>query len=510
MDIKSFVLGLQKGKSMGGGSSADVRYVTFIGADGTELYKKAVAVGDDCVDIAAKGLISTPTKEMTVAEVYTYSGWSLTEGGAASSSALTNVTEDRTVYAAFTASARLYAARFLIDDDVISESQVAYRAKATPPTNPTKDGYIFVSWTPSDFTIYEDTDFISNWRVDGSLLVAQSFPTGVITTPANATLTGLQCVYSNDGSRLFASSNTTVYMFDATTQPYTLLHSVDYGSVVQSLEVSPNGNLLAVSGAVAYNSANSITFYEIGENTLTPTTIINGEELAATQYYGLSFTPNGEKIYAVKSTSAGVAIDEFNVVTGEFTRREISHYSLKNGSGYKCSVSPDGTKLAISARNTSYSSMYFIFDIENGFADITTSCISLKYSMGDYVGVAYSPSGKYLVAYSWYRYDKYSLLVWDTSTAPYTLVYSNKDTSGSPSIYDVAFSPDESYLALCRARSSANKYLDVLNTTTWEFCEHPIKEPTGSCYGVAFNNDGSRLAFAQRTEPYVALYKVNK
>lgn len=164
MDILSFILGLQKGKSMGGGSSADVRYVTFVGADGTVLYKKPVAVGDDCVDVAAKGLISTPTKEMDVAATYTYSGWSLTEGGAASSSALKSVTEDRTVYAAFTANVRYYTITYYDSDGttVLKTATLAYGSNAN--YTPEKDGSSFVGWTPEIVTVVGDASYTATWE----------------------------------------------------------------------------------------------------------------------------------------------------------------------------------------------------------------------------------------------------------------------------------------------------------------------------------------------------------
>lgn len=159
MDILSFILGLQKGKSMGGGSSADVRYVTFIGADGAVLYKKAVAVGDDCVDVLTKNLISTPTKEMTVAEVYTFNGWSLTSGGAVSSDALKNVTEDRTVYAAFTASARFYTITYYDGDTILRTEQLSYGTM--PSYAPTKVGYMLMGFEPELVAVTSDANYIA-------------------------------------------------------------------------------------------------------------------------------------------------------------------------------------------------------------------------------------------------------------------------------------------------------------------------------------------------------------
>ena len=96
----------------GGGLSADVRYVTFM--NGTEvLYKKPVAVGDDCVDVLTKGLISTPTKESTVQYNYTYYGWGASDGGAANANILKNITEDKTVYAIFTVTVKTYTITYL-------------------------------------------------------------------------------------------------------------------------------------------------------------------------------------------------------------------------------------------------------------------------------------------------------------------------------------------------------------------------------------------------------------
>jgi len=85
-----------------GGSSKDVKYVTFMDDTGTvELYVKPVATGDDCVDVVAKGLLDTPVKESAEEYSYLHTGWSLTAGGEASATALAAVNQDRTVYAAY-------------------------------------------------------------------------------------------------------------------------------------------------------------------------------------------------------------------------------------------------------------------------------------------------------------------------------------------------------------------------------------------------------------------------
>jgi hypothetical protein len=85
-----------------GGSSADVRYVTFMSYDGLIEYgKKAVAVGDDCADPIARDLFATPTRESDEQYNYTFYGWATELDGAAVSNWNKAITEDKTVYACF-------------------------------------------------------------------------------------------------------------------------------------------------------------------------------------------------------------------------------------------------------------------------------------------------------------------------------------------------------------------------------------------------------------------------
>lgn len=161
MDITSFLIGLQKGKaSAAAGTHPDVRYVTFM--NGAEvLYVKPVATGDDCVDVLTKGLISTPTKASTVDTVYTYSGWALTDGGEKDANALTAVTENRTVYAAYTSAVRKYNVRFYDGNTLLKTEAVAYGGSSTYTYD--KEGYVFNGWNPTPTNITKDTDCYGTW-----------------------------------------------------------------------------------------------------------------------------------------------------------------------------------------------------------------------------------------------------------------------------------------------------------------------------------------------------------
>lgn len=145
----------------GGVSDDRVHYVTFMYGD-TELYRMPVVNGDTCHNPVAKGYIETPTKESTVQYEYSYSGWSLTEGGAASSTALTNVTEDRTVYVAFAETVRKYTVTYYDSDGVTVLKTESLAYGATPSYLPEKSGYSFDSWNPAS-PVTGDMNYTAVW-----------------------------------------------------------------------------------------------------------------------------------------------------------------------------------------------------------------------------------------------------------------------------------------------------------------------------------------------------------
>lgn len=150
------------GGASGGSLPDDVHQVTFMNG-GEELWVRSVADGDACADVLARGLIETPAKESTVQYDYTYSGWSLTDGGSADSAALAAVTEDRTVYAAYTAALRKYTVTYYDEDGaaVLHTEQLAYGA--VPAYVPTKDGAVFESWTPAPAAVTGDASYTVTW-----------------------------------------------------------------------------------------------------------------------------------------------------------------------------------------------------------------------------------------------------------------------------------------------------------------------------------------------------------
>lgn len=152
------------GMGGGGGSSADVRvkYVTFMNG-ATELIKYPVIVGDTCHDPVTNNSIPAPTKEGTAQYAYEHNGWSLTDGGDASVSALTNVTEDRTVYAAFKATVREYTITYLDSDGVtvLKTEQLPYGT--VPSYVPTSSSGVFQEWFPAPTAVTGNASYKAVW-----------------------------------------------------------------------------------------------------------------------------------------------------------------------------------------------------------------------------------------------------------------------------------------------------------------------------------------------------------
>ena len=148
----------------GGNVSDDYVTVTFMNGD-VELFSRLVMKGDHCPDPVDQNRITEPEKDSTVSTVYTYDhGWSLTNGGSASSSALSNVTEDRTVYAAYKSEPRYYTIIFYDSDGVTELNKQDYAYGSDIVYLPEKDGHTLTGWEPALTTVTGDASYIAQWQ----------------------------------------------------------------------------------------------------------------------------------------------------------------------------------------------------------------------------------------------------------------------------------------------------------------------------------------------------------
>lgn len=153
-----------EGITGGGGSADGCVTVTFMNGEDV-LFSRPVYIGDDCPDPIAQGHIATtPTKDSTEQYHYTFYGWGASDEGAADDTILKNITEDKTVYAVFTATVRTYTITWLDADGVTvlpGQTQWAY---GTMPSNEVeKEGVSFDKWTPTPVEVTGDATYTASW-----------------------------------------------------------------------------------------------------------------------------------------------------------------------------------------------------------------------------------------------------------------------------------------------------------------------------------------------------------
>ena len=123
-------------------TTANKHTIVFYDDDGaTELGRVVVGHGETAIYPNA-----LPTKESTVEIAYTFEKWVTAKDGAAEASFI-NITEDKSVYAKYSTTARTYVVTFCdYDGTTLSQIDVAYGNSATAPGDPEREGYRFNGW----------------------------------------------------------------------------------------------------------------------------------------------------------------------------------------------------------------------------------------------------------------------------------------------------------------------------------------------------------------------------
>lgn len=143
--------------------SCVVKFYTYDGA--TLLHTETVLDGGNAT------YNTIPSRSSTAQYTYTASGWSRTANGSAWSQALLNVTSDRNLYAAYTATVRKYTVTFYNGTTVIGTAQnVPYGSTATFPgdtstlVDPEGSGMPFDGWVPSNANIHGNTSCYASYQ----------------------------------------------------------------------------------------------------------------------------------------------------------------------------------------------------------------------------------------------------------------------------------------------------------------------------------------------------------
>ncbi len=133
-------------------------YVYFYNYDGSSLLYTVSAV--DGADVSSPG---SPSRSSTAQYTYTFVGWSYSQDAtSADSDALTNVTADRTLYAAYSRTVRTYTVYFYNGSTLLQTvTNVAYGGSATytgdTPVSEDDETAEFEGWSPSPTNITGNT-----------------------------------------------------------------------------------------------------------------------------------------------------------------------------------------------------------------------------------------------------------------------------------------------------------------------------------------------------------------
>ena len=127
--------------------------VDMYSEDGTTLLKSnEVSSGGTCPSY-------TPTKASTAQYTYSFAGWATSPGGSVVSGVLNNIQSDKQLYAVFNSTLRTYTVYFYNESTLLQTvNNVPYGGTANyTGSEPTKEGYEFSGWSPSNSNITGQT-----------------------------------------------------------------------------------------------------------------------------------------------------------------------------------------------------------------------------------------------------------------------------------------------------------------------------------------------------------------
>ena len=140
--------------------------LTYMNYDGSSTLKTV-----SCIDgVPQEAAPSNPSRTATAQYTYTFVGWNTSKDAeTAESGCTTNVTVNRTVYAAYSRTTRMYAVTWKNSNGTVLETDNNIPYGTTPtyngstPQNPTSGGGAFQGWTPSVSKVTGDVTYTASY-----------------------------------------------------------------------------------------------------------------------------------------------------------------------------------------------------------------------------------------------------------------------------------------------------------------------------------------------------------
>ena len=253
---------------------------------------------------------------------------------------------------------------------------------------------------------------------------------------------------------------------------------------------------MPVAGLTTYNATLSNgLIYPIWDFT-SPVKLTNPATLPTGIGFGTSWSPDGQFLTVVHSTTPFITIYQRSGTT--FTKL-ANPATLPTGTGFGAAWSPDGQFLTVGHSTTPFITIYQ----RNGttFTKLSDPA-TLPPNTGR--GMAWSPNGQFLTVT--HNVTPF-ITIYERSGTTFTKL-TDPATLPTGTGYGIAWSPDGQFLTVAHDTSP---FITIYQRsgTTFTKLANPAALPAGTGSGIAWSPDGQFLTVAHSTTPFITIYRTS-
>jgi sugar lactone lactonase YvrE len=205
------------------------------------------------------------------------------------------------------------------------------------------------------------------------------------------------CTMSEDGTKLYIASNTTVYTYnlsvayDITTAVFSSSWVILGETTAKGMYFKPDGTRLFIIG----NTGDDITWYDLSEAwNVNSATLVSQQLVGSTGLTGLTFNSDGTKLFVVDLTSELIYAYNLSTAWTPSSLDAGTTYPISTGtltSGF-IEFNSDGTKMYVGDNATTLDKYLLEFKLTTAY-DITTATLQGRLSLMELLGGGYPTSG---------------------------------------------------------------------------------------------------------------------